>query len=102
MSLPEETAVETPNPPMRRYSAIVVVKLPELEWMATDPARRVSSGWSPPSAPPTRTLSQTFATPRQLAPMTSTPASWQMKRMFLESEVGTFSVTMTMRLRSGL
>jgi len=54
-SLPELTAVETPKPSVRRYSAKVVVKLPLLEWMATDPGRSVSSGASPPRAPPIRT-----------------------------------------------
>ena len=40
--------------------------------------------------------------PRQLAPMTSTPASWQRARMLRESRAGTFSVTITMRLSASL
>ena len=52
---------------------MVVVKLPELEKIATEPLSRVSPGLSPPSAPPIRTRFQASATPRPLAPKMSMP-----------------------------
>ncbi len=52
-----------PQPAMRRYVAMVVVKLPELEKIAIEPLRSASPGLSPPSAPPMRTWFQASATP---------------------------------------
>jgi len=71
--LPLEIEVVVPQPAVARYCAIVVVKLPELEKIATEPLSSVSPGLSPPRAPPIRTRFQASATPSPLAPKMSTP-----------------------------
>src|SRR5471032_2344342 len=73
--------VVVPQPAMRRYVAIVVVKLPELEKIAIDPLRNASSGWSPPNAPPMRTWFHASATPRLLPPKMSTPLACPIARI---------------------
>ena len=87
---------------MPRYCAIVVVKPPEFEKIATDPLISDSSGWSPPSAPPIRTRFQQSATPRQLPPMMSTPFACAIARISRASCTAIFSVMMTILRRSGL
>ena len=81
---------------------MVVVKPPELEKMAIDPFLRISSGLSPPSAPPMRTRFQASATPRLLAPKMSTPLCCPKARISRESCTESFSVTMKIFLSSGL
>ena len=81
---------------------MVVVKLPELEKIATEPLSRVSPGLSPPSAPPIRTRFQASATPRPLAPKMSMPFVWPMARISRASWTETFSVTMMIFSRSGI
>ena len=81
---------------------MVVVKLPELENIATEPLIRDSSGAFPPSAPPNRTWFHASANPRQLPPNKSIPFVWQIARIIRESLTETFSVRMIAFLRSGL
>ena len=56
-----------PQPAVPRYWAIVVVKPPEFEKIATEPLSSDSSGWSPPSAPPMRTRFHEFGDPEAVA-----------------------------------
>ena len=88
-----------PQPAVARYWAIVVVKPPELEKIATDPLSSDSSGWSPPSAPPMRTRFHESATPRQLPPMMSMPFACAIARISRASCTAIFSVMMTIFCR---
>ena len=80
---------------------MVVVKPPEFEKIATVPCSSVSSGWSPPSAPPMRVRLHESATPRQLPPMTSTPAPCAIARISRASCTAIFSVMMTIFFSAG-
>ena len=102
MSLPLEIAVVVPQPAIRRYVAIVVVKLPEFERMAIEPFFSASAGLSPPKAPPIRTSFQASATPRLLPPKMSMPFCWPIARISRASWTDSFSVTMKILLSSGL
>ena len=95
-------SVVVPHPAMRKYVAIVVVKLPELEKIAIDPFFSASAGVSPPRAPPIRTTFQASATPRQFAPKMSMPFDWPIARISRASWTDIFSVTMKIFFRSGL
>ncbi len=94
-------SVVVPHPAIRRYVAIVVVKLPELEKIAIEPFFSASPGASPPSAPPIRTLFHASATPRQLAPKMSMPFDWPIARISRASCTDIFSVTMKIFFTSG-
>ena len=74
---------------------MVLVNPPEFEKIATEPLISTSSGWSPPSAPPTRTRFQESATPRQLPPKMSMPFAWPRARISRASCTETFSVMIT-------
>src|SRR3989338_6047105 len=100
-SLPLEIETVVPQPLVRRYVAMVVVKLPEFENIAIEPFTRDSSGLLPPSAPPILILFHASATPRQLPPNTSMPFVWHIARMTLASCTDTFSVRMIIFLKSG-
>ena len=91
-----------PQPAIRMYCAIVVVKSPELERMAMQPLRSESLGWSPPSAPPMRTWFQASATPRLLPPKMSMPFCCAIARISRASCTDIFSVGMKILFRSGL
>ena len=91
-----------PQPSVARYWAMVVVKPPEFEKIATEPFSSDSSGWSPPSAPPIRTRFQLSATPRQLPPITSTPLACAMARISRASWTAIFSVMMMIFFSPGL
>src|SRR5262250_492083 len=84
-------SVVVPQPSVPRYCAIVVVKPPEFEKIATDPFSSTSSGLSPPSAPPMRTRFQESATPRQLAPNMSMPLACPSARISRASCTEIFS-----------
>ena len=100
--LSDEISVVVPQPSVERYCAIVVVKPPELEKIAIEPLSSTSSGLSPPSAPPIRTLFHESATPRQFAPKMSMPFAWPIARISRASCTEIFSVIMKIFLRSGL
>src|SRR6516164_6961733 len=100
-SFPDEMSVVVPQPSVPRYCAMVVVKPPELEQIATDPLSSTSSGLSPPSAPPIRTRFQESATPRQFAPKMSMPLAWPSARISRASCTAIFSVIITILRRSG-
>src|SRR5262249_31546304 len=95
-------SVVVPQPSVPRYCAMVVVKPPEFEKIATDPFSSTSSGLSPPSAPPMRTRFQESATPRQLAPNMSMPLACPSARISRASCTEIFSVIITIFSRPGL
>ena len=80
---------------------MVVVKPPEFDRIAIEPRLSVSPGLSPPSAPPMRTWFHESATPRQLAPNTSTPACCAIARISRASWTEIFSVMMKILVSSG-